>query len=92
MSRSTSGVILDDVHHRQFYVPPGFAHGFCVLSDEADFHYKCTDYYHPQSEAGVLWNDPGIGIDWPDVGADFVLSDKDRALPPLDQQDRLPRY
>jgi dTDP-4-dehydrorhamnose 3,5-epimerase len=87
-----TGVILDDVHHRQFYVPPGFAHGFCVLSDEADFHYKCTDYYHPQSEAGVLWNDPGIGIDWPDVGADFVLSDKDRALPPLDQQDRLPRY
>ncbi|RUQ33004.1 MAG: dTDP-4-dehydrorhamnose 3,5-epimerase [Candidatus Competibacteraceae bacterium] len=59
------GCVLDDIDHRQLYIPPGFAHGFCVLSDEADFFYKCTDYYHPQSERGIAWNDPAIGIDWP---------------------------
>lgn len=87
-----TGVILDDISHRQFYVPPGFAHGFCVLSEEADFHYKCTDYYHPQSEAGILWNDPALGIEWPDIGQDFLLSEKDRALPPLALQTRLPTF
>lgn len=87
-----AGVVLDDVGHRQFYVPPGFAHGFCVLSDTADFHYKCTDYYHPQSEAGILWNDPAVGVQWPDIGQDFLLSDKDRALPMLANQQRLPDY
>ncbi|MDQ2696129.1 MAG: dTDP-4-dehydrorhamnose 3,5-epimerase [Pseudomonadota bacterium] len=71
-----AGCILDDVAHRQFYVPPGFAHGFCVLSDDADFVYLCTDYYHPQSERSILWNDPDIGIDWPLT--DVLLSDKDR--------------
>ncbi len=75
------GVELDDVAHRQLYVPPGFAHGFCVLSDVADFIYRCTDYYHPQSERGVLWNDPAIGIDWP--LQEPLLSAKDADNPPL---------
>ncbi|MEZ5584112.1 MAG: dTDP-4-dehydrorhamnose 3,5-epimerase [Candidatus Competibacteraceae bacterium] len=69
-----TGVTLDDDNHRQFYVPAGFAHGFCVLSDEADFVYKCTDYYHPESEYGIAWNDPEIGIEWPEL--DFTLSAK----------------
>jgi dTDP-4-dehydrorhamnose 3,5-epimerase len=71
-----AGVRLSGENHRQFYVPPGFAHGFCTLSETADFLYKCTDYYHPQSERGVLWNDPDIGIEWPEL--DVRLSDKDR--------------
>lgn len=89
------GAVLDDVAHRQLYIPPGFAHGFVVLSDEADFTYKCTDYYHPQSEAGVAWDDPAIGIQWPEeiLGA-VLLSDKDKQLPRLGDQraDRLPRF
>lgn len=62
---------------RQLYVPPGFAHGFCVLSDTALFHYKCTDTYHPECEVTVAWNDPALGIDWP-VG-DPIVSEKDNA-------------
>jgi len=58
------GVILKAEEHKQFYVPAGFAHGFCVLSDMADFHYKCTDYYHPEDEGCIRWNDPDIAIDW----------------------------
>lgn len=77
------GAVLDDVEHRMMYVPPGFAHGFCVLSEVADFNYKCSDYYHPQSEAGVIWNDPDIGIVWPDMGVAPMLSAKDLALPRL---------
>ncbi|MDJ0765742.1 MAG: dTDP-4-dehydrorhamnose 3,5-epimerase [Myxococcota bacterium] len=74
------GVRLSLENKRQFYVPPGFAHGFIVLSDTAMFTYKCTDYYHPESEVGVIWNDPDIGIDWP--LKDPILSPKDsRALP-----------
>ena len=84
------GVVLDDVRHLQLYVPPGFAHGFCVLSEEADFNYKCTDYWHPQSETGILWNDPALGIQWPEIGMPFALSDKDRALPLLADQTLLP--
>lgn len=86
------GFILDDVDHRQMYIPPGFAHGFCVLSDEADFFYKCTDYYHPRSEQGILWNDPDIGVAWPI--RDVTLSDKDARLPRLAEQspDKLPVY
>lgn len=90
-----AGVMLDDVAHRQFYVPPNFAHGFVVLSETADFVYKCTDYYHPASEAGIAWNDPAIGIEWPAEILDAVLlSDKDRVLPHLRDQaaDRLPVY
>ena len=86
------GVVLDDVSHRQLWVPPGFAHGFAVLSEEADFAYRCTDYYHPQSEAGVLFDDPAVGIEWPDIGMPWLLSDKDRALPRLADQAKLPGY
>lgn len=84
------GVVLDDVNNRQLYVPPGFAHGFCVLSEEADFNYKCTDYWHPKSETGILWNDPAIGIEWPEIDVPFALSDKDRVLPLLAEQTLLP--
>lgn len=67
----------------QLYVPPGFAHGFCVLSDWADFAYKCTDYYAPKDERGIRWNDPDIDIKWP--GSDFSVSDKDAANPSLSE-------
>jgi dTDP-4-dehydrorhamnose 3,5-epimerase len=77
------GTQLDDISHCQLWIPPGFAHGFCVLSDEADFTYKCTQYYDAASDSGVRWDDPAIGIDWPDLGADIQLSAKDRALPLL---------
>lgn len=86
------GVVLDDIDHRQLYVPPGYAHGFCVLSELADFFYKCTDYYDSGSEHGVLWNDPDIAIRWP---LDQVqLSARDATNPTLKQQSRnyLPRY
>lgn len=86
------GVTLDDVQHRQMYVPPGLAHGFCVVSDEADFIYKCTDYYHPQSETGVLWNDHDIGIQWPELDTPYLLSEKDKVLPRLRDQTRLLPY
>lgn len=75
------GVRLDDQDHRQLYVPPGYAHGFQVLSEAADVEYKCTDYYDPGGEAGLLWNDPEVGIDWP--LPDPELSVKDRGLPTL---------
>ena len=69
------GVILSEENKRQFWVPPGFAHGFLVLSDTADFEYKCTDYYDPTDEGIVLWNDPDLDIPWP--VADPILSNKD---------------
>ncbi len=85
------GAELSGDKHRQLYVPPGFAHGFCVLSDSADFLYKCTDYYAPEVEQGIRWDDPEIGIDWP--GEDFTISDKDAANGSLrDMDDKLPRY
>ena len=59
------GILLDSEQHQQFYVPAGCAHGFCVVSEFADFHYKCTDYYRPEDEGSLLWNDPAIGIEWP---------------------------
>ncbi len=86
------GMTLDDVSHRQLYIPPGFAHGFCVLSQEADLIYHCTDYYHPASETGVVWNDPAIGIVWPAVTLDWSLSERDQRLPKLAEQSRLPIY
>ena len=69
-----------------FYVPPGFAHGFYVVSDHADFMYKCTDFYMPSDEGGLLWNDPAVGIEWPaGDGADLVIADKDKTHPTLDR-------
>ena len=59
------GVELNDDNHRQMWVPPGYAHGFCVLSEVADFQYKCTDFYLPADEGGLAWNDPDVGIPWP---------------------------
>ena len=75
--------MLTEDNHKQFWIPPGFAHGFVVLSDSADFLYKTTNYYAPQSDRGVLWNDPAIGIQWPDLGVDFLLSEKDQKQPLL---------
>lgn len=74
-----TGVVLNTENKRQFYIPEGFAHGFYVLSDEAKFVYKCTNFYDPSSEAGILWNDPDIGIDWPiQEGVEVLLSEKDK--------------
>lgn len=73
------GVILSEENKRQFYIPEGFAHGFLVISDEAEFVYKCTDYYHPDDEGGILWNDPDIGIEWPlEKVKEVILSEKDK--------------
>lgn len=77
------GVILTAEKQNQFYVPQGFAHGFLVLSDTATFAYKCTDFYHPEDEGGLMWNDSAIRIDWPDIGCPFVLSEKDKKQPGL---------
>lgn len=70
------GVSLSEENKTQFWIPPGLAHGFVVLSDTADFEYKCTDYYNPAHEGCLLWNDPVIGIEWP-IGAP-LLSEKDK--------------
>ncbi|MCU8034068.1 MULTISPECIES: dTDP-4-dehydrorhamnose 3,5-epimerase [unclassified Shewanella] len=81
-------IILTGSNKLQFYVPPGFGHGFCVLSDTADFQYKCTDYYDPADESGLLWNDPQLNIQWP-INAP-LLSEKDAQLPTLtDIKDKL---
>jgi len=79
--RQWVGTELSGENHRQLWIPPGYAHGFCVLSDVADFQYKCTEFYYPEDESGVLWNDPDIGIDWP--VREPLLSHKDAALPGL---------
>lgn len=71
------GVELSGENHRQLWVPPGFAHGFLVLSDSADFLYKTTNYYAPQAERCIRWDDPAIGIDWPDAGVAPQVSAKD---------------
>jgi len=77
------GVELSAENYRMLWIPPGFAHGFLVLSETADFLYKCTTLYHPPSDRGIRWDDPDIGIDWPDVGAAPLLSGKDEAAPLL---------
>ena len=76
------GAILSEENKRQFFIPKGFAHGFLVLSDEAEFTYKCDDFYHPEDEGGLMWNDPTIGIDWPLDDIDNLnLSEKDMKNP-----------
>ena len=79
------GQELTEDNHKQFWIPPGFAHGFVVLSESADFLYKTTNYYAPQSDRGIAWNDQDLDIAWPNLGMDFVLSDKDRQQPALRQ-------
>ncbi|RTZ98372.1 MAG: dTDP-4-dehydrorhamnose 3,5-epimerase [Deltaproteobacteria bacterium] len=81
------GVQLSENNHRQLYIPEGFAHGFCVLSRSARFIYKCSDYYAPDDEGGIIWSDPDIGIEWP--VATPIISEKDAALSPLS---RVPKY
>ncbi len=80
------GVVLDSEKQNQFYIPEGFAHGFYVLSDSAVFAYKCTDFYDPKGEGGLMWNDPTIGIDWKSVAPDIepLLSEKDARHPAFD--------
>ncbi len=84
--------LLSDENHRQFYVPAGFAHGFCVLSKTALFLYKCTEFYNAEAEGGLLWNDPDLGISWPIV--EPKLSKKDSNAPPLKDipKEKLPVY
>jgi len=73
------GVTLSAENKKQFYIPEGFAHGFLVLSDEAEFAYKCTDFYHPGYEGGLLWSDPEIGVEWPiEPGMELIISEKDK--------------
>ena len=84
--------VLSGTNHRQMYIPPGFAHGYCVASETALFSYKCTDFYNPATEGGIVWNDPDLGIDWPI--AEPVLSGKDTDYPGLRDipQDKLPPF
>lgn len=90
------GTQLDEESMRMMYVPPGFAHGFVVLSESADFLYKCTEYYHPESEQGIAWDDPDIGIEWPikSLTSEIALSEKDKNNVLLKDQspDKLPAY
>ena len=78
------GVELTEENQKQLWIPAGYAHGFCVMSDVADFQYKCTDYYAPGDEGGILWNDPEIAIPWPVVSSP-ILSEKDEKYPTLAQ-------
>ena len=81
------GVILDSEKQNMFYIPEGFAHGFYVLTDQAVFTYKCTDFYDPKGEGGLMWNDPALAIDWKSVapGLNPLLSEKDGKHPAFDQ-------
>lgn len=88
--RQWAGVELSADNQRMFWVPPGFAHGFLVLSETADFLYKATDYYAPEHERSLLWNDPAIGIDWPLAGVTPQLATKDAAGTPLQSADVFP--
>lgn len=76
------GILLSAENKKQFFIPRGFAHGFVVLSDVAEFAYKCDDFYHPNDQGGLIWNDPDIGIDWPLEGIDeLIFSDQDQEWP-----------
>ena len=79
-----TGVILTEENKKQFFIPKGFAHGFLVLSDEAEFVYKCDEFYHPEDEGGLMWSDPAIGIQWPvEEQMNILLSEKDKKNPPF---------
>ncbi len=80
-----TGAVLSEENHRQLWVPSGFAHGFLAISDVADVLYKATAYYAPDSERSIRWDDPTIGIEWPDVDVDPILNERDLAAPRLDQ-------
>jgi dTDP-4-dehydrorhamnose 3,5-epimerase len=84
--------VLSETNHKQMYVPPGFAHGYCVTSNSAFFSYKCTEFYNPATEHGIIWNDPDIGIEWPIEQP--VLSRKDAAYPRLKdlRPENLPQF
>lgn len=86
------GITLSADNKLQLYIPEGFAHGFCVISESALFAYKCTDFYNPHTEGGIIWNDPDLGIEWPEKKP--ILSEKDRNYPKLKEMlnDRLPKY
>ena len=90
------GIELNEDNIKMIYVPPGFAHGFVVLSETADFIYKCTDYYHPESEQGIAWDDPDLNIDWSiaEIAEKISLSDKDKQNVKLKDQpaEKLPAY
>jgi len=76
------GVNLSEENKKMFFIPKNFAHGFLVLSDYAEFAYKCTDFYHPNDEGGIIWNDPEIGVEWPiPEGMELIMSDKDTKWP-----------
>lgn len=76
------GVVLSEENKKQFFIPKNFAHGFLVLSDYVEFAYKCTDFYHPNDEGGLIWNDPEIGIEWPlQEGVELIMSEKDQKWP-----------
>jgi dTDP-4-dehydrorhamnose 3,5-epimerase len=87
-----SGVELTGDNHLQIWIPPGFAHGFLTMADQTDVTYKCTDEYAPQHQHTLLWNDPAIGIVWPDLGTDYRLSAKDLAGMALSELKVLPTY
>ena len=82
-----TGAELSAELHTMMYIPKGFAHGFLVLSDVAEVQYKCSDFYVPEDERGVAWDDPALGIEWPLGGLEPVLSDRDRAWSPLNDAD-----
>jgi len=87
-----TGTVLSEKNHHQMFIPKGFAHGFCVLSEEVDFVYKCSDFYTPDDEYGVRWDDPAVGIDWPEIKA--LVSEKDKVACLLAEisADQLPLY
>ena len=87
-----AAVELSEENKRQFFVPRGFAHGFAVLSEEAVFQYKCDNFYAPESEGALVWNDPDLGIDWRIPAAEVILSEKDKRHPRLKEVDWLFDY
>jgi dTDP-4-dehydrorhamnose 3,5-epimerase len=76
---------LSGENHRQLFIPKGFAHGYVVLEEDTVFQYKCDEYYHPESEDGIAWNDPQIGIEWGVEECDVILSEKDKNRPLLSE-------